>query len=277
VRIHDPMLPRPHRVGDVARETRDVVTFTLAPADDAPPDVFAPGQFNMLYAFGIGEVPISMSGYAPDGRAIAHTVRDVGAVSHALAHAAPGDLVGVRGPYGTAWPVDRALGKDVVVVAGGIGLAPVRPLIRALLAQRERFGRICVLYGARTPEDLIFREEVRAWDAREDLQMLVTVDAADDRWSGHVGVVTKLLRHAAFDPDQVACYVCGPEVMMRFTIRALHEMGVADGRIFLSLERNMECAIGLCGHCQLGPEFVCMDGAVFAYPDVADLLSVAEL
>jgi NAD(P)H-flavin reductase len=271
------MLPRPHRVTSISRETRDVVTFAIEPADGSEPDRFAPGQFNMLYAFGIGEVPISMSGAGPDGRGIDHTVRDVGAVSHALASVEPGSIVGVRGPFGKPWPVERAVGTDVVVIAGGIGLAPVRPLIRHLFEHRDDFGRVCVLYGARTPVELIFRDEVNAWVARDDAQVFITVDAADERWVGHVGVVPKLLRRVTFDTENVTCYVCGPEAMMRFTIRDLHGMGVPSGRVFLSLERNMECAIGVCGHCQLGPEFVCLDGPVFAYPDVERLLSVAEL
>lgn len=271
------MLPRPHRVKRVERETRDVVTFAIEPADGGEPDRFEPGQFNMLYAFGVGEVPISMSGAGGDGHTVDHTVRDVGAVSHALASLDEGAVLGVRGPYGTAWPIDQALGSDVVVIAGGIGLAPVRPLIREVLERRDEFGRVCVLYGARTPEDLIFKDEFNGWMAHEDADVFVTVDAADEHWVGHVGVVPKLLRRVSFDPENATCYVCGPEVMMRFTIRALHEMGVPDGRMYVSLERNMECAIGLCGHCQLGAEFVCMDGPVFAYPDVARLLSVAEL
>jgi NAD(P)H-flavin reductase len=230
----------------------------------------------MLSAFGIGEVPISFSG-APEDPVLVHTIRDVGAVTRALCALDVGDVVGVRGPYGSAWPIEDARGGDLLVVAGGIGLAPLRPAIRAALADRDAFDRVAVLCGARTPDDLLYPAERLDWSERPDVQVLTTVDAAGEDWTGAVGVVPSLVARAEFDPARTTALICGPEVMLRFTVRALEDAGLAADRVHVSLERNMACAVGLCGRCQLGPEFVCMDGPVFVYPRVADLLAVAEL
>jgi NAD(P)H-flavin reductase len=206
-----------------------------------------------------------------------HTIRAVGAVTRGLCSLRRGAMVGIRGPFGTAWPVERAEGEDLVLVAGGIGLAPLRPVIYELLAHRRRYGRIVILYGARSRGDMIFARELEAWRGRFDLDLQATVDHSTGDWLGHVGVVTSLIPRAGFDPSQTIAMVCGPEVMMRFTLRALAERGVAGERIFLSMERNMKCGIGLCGHCQFGPSFVCRDGAVFALPQVEKLLAVREV
>lgn len=269
------MLPRAFVVNTRVCETDDVVTLTLRPAEDGASLPCAPGCFNMLYAFAVGEAPISMSG--ADRSGVSHTIRDVGAVTHALCSLDRGATVGLRGPFGSPWPIAGAKGGDVLIVAGGIGLAPVRPLIREVLRERDAFGRVTLLYGARDPGSLIFRRDLQAWAERADLDLQVTVDAADDRWEGAVGVVPKLLSRARFDPTGATAFVCGPEVMMRFTMQELTDLGVSPQRCFLSLERNMVCAIGLCGHCQLGPEFVCADGPVFAYERIAQALSVPEL
>jgi NAD(P)H-flavin reductase len=255
------------------RETRD--TWTLA--IDAGGRKFQPGQFNMLYAFGVGEIPVSVSGDPAAPGPLIHTVRAVGAVSQALTRLKPGDAIGLRGPYGTAWPVAEHRGSDILVVAGGLGLAPLRPAIYRLFAERDRYGRIAVLYGTRSPADILFRREIERWRRRLDVGIEVTVDHADSLWHGHVGVVTKLLGRAAFDPDHTVALVCGPEIMMRFTASALEAAGVAAERIFLSLERNMKCAIGHCGHCQLGPTLLCRDGAVMRYDRIRSLLTVREL
>src|SRR3990172_3290639 len=260
-----PVVPRLFRVRGRRRETRDTVTVDLqavAPADESG---FTPGQFNMLYVFGIGEVPISISGDPGRVDILAHTVRAVGAVTRALAAMKRGALVGVRGPFGTSWPVDEAEGSDVVIVAGGVGLAPLRPALYRLLARREKFGRIVLLYGARTPGDLLHMRELERWRSRMDLDVAVTVDAAAGKWRGSVGVVTTLIPRAPFDPASSVALVCGPEVMMRFTVRELQARGVRDDRMFLSMERNMKCGIGLCGHCQYGPFFICRDGPIFRY------------
>jgi NAD(P)H-flavin reductase len=226
----------------------------------------------MLYAFGVGEVPISVSALPA-----VHTVRSVGAVSAAICAAPPGAQLGVRGPFGTAWPLDRAEGRDVVVVAGGIGLAPLRPVVHRLLAERERYGRVVVLYGGRSPAELLYPDEVARWRARFDSEVEVTVDTADAGWHGRVGVVTGLIPRATFDPARTIAMMCGPEVMMRFTALALRDRGVAARDMFVSLERSMKCAVGHCGHCQLAQVFVCRDGPVFRWDAVEPLLRVHEL
>jgi NAD(P)H-flavin reductase len=274
--LSDPFVPEIYRVRNVRRELSDTVTLELAPASGARPP-FEPGQFNMLYAFGIGEVPISMSANATDDGVYVHTVRDVGAVSGAIARLKTGAAVGVRGPFGTSWPVRGAQGSDLVIVAGGLGLAPLRPAIREVLANRQRYGRIIILIGSRNPKDLLFKEELEEWRQRLDVDIDVTVDHADADWRGNVGVVPALIPRAAFDPEKAVALVCGPEVMMRFTVGALRDAGVTADRIYLSMERNMKCAIGLCGHCQFGPTFICKDGPVMRYDRIADIFSVREL
>jgi NAD(P)H-flavin reductase len=265
--------PAEFRVRDAVRESADTVTLTL----EGDGGRFAPGQFAMLYAFGAGEVPISISGGLGGGDPLVHTVRAVGAVTEALCALGPGDRVGVRGPYGTAWPLAEAAGRDVVIVAGGLGLPPLRPVIRALLAERERYGEVNVLYGGRSPEELLFRDEVEAWRGRLDATVEVIVDAAPAGWRGRVGVVTKLVPRATFDPANAIAMMCGPEVMMRFAAQALRERGVTDDLIWVSLERSMKCATGHCGHCQLGPLFVCKDGPVVRHDRAAPLMALREL
>ena len=272
----DPFVPLPYRVGRVRRETRDITTLELAPVTGERPE-YQPGQFNMLYVFGIGEVAISVSGDPAASGSYVHTVRDVGVVSGAIAKIKSGATLGVRGPYGTPWPVETASGNDVVFVAGGLGLAPLRPAIYHVLARREQYGRVVVLYGTRSPPDILFRNEVERWRRRLDVEVLVTVDRADADWRGDVGVVPRLIARAGFDPHNAVGMVCGPEVMMRFTANALQATGVSADHIYLSMERNMKCAIGLCGHCQFGPDFVCKDGPVMRYDRIADIMTVREI
>jgi NAD(P)H-flavin reductase len=272
----EPMVPRPFRVERVRGETRDVWTLSLEPVE-GPPLAFQPGQFTMLYAFGVGEVPISISGDPTRPGPLVHTIRAVGAVTRALCAVKPGATVGVRGPFGTAWPVREAEGRDVVVAAGGLGLAPLRPVIYHLLAHRERYGRVSLLVGARTPDDLLFPRGLEQWRGRFDFEVEVTVDSATPKWRGNVGVVTKLLSRASFDPADAVAMICGPEVMMRFMVGGLRSAGVPAGDCYVSMERNMKCAVGFCGHCQLGPEFVCKDGPVFPYARMESLLRVPEV
>jgi len=271
------MVPVPARLSSRRRETLDTWTLALEPdrPDGAPG--FAPGQFNMLYVFGVGEVPISMSGDPARQGPLVHTVRAVGPVSGALARARPGDRIGVRGPFGAGWPLEQAAGADVLVIAGGLGLAPLRPALYRLLAERERYGRLILLYGTRSPADILFRRELERWRRRLDVEIEVTVDHASADWRGHVGVVTTLIPRAAFDPLHSIAMVCGPEIMMRFALAALRDAGLSDDAIWLSMERNMKCAIGQCGHCQFGPTFVCKDGPVFRYDRVGHLLSAKEI
>jgi len=266
--------PQSWQVTAVRLEAPGVVTLDLTPPG---PFEFLPGQFNMLYQPGVGEVPISISSSPADSSHVLHTIRDVGPVTKALCALQPGDRVGVRGPYGTSWPVAAAEGGDLVVVAGGIGLPPLRPALYQVLSSRGRFGRVTVLYGARTPDDLLFADELSAWRGRFDMDVTVTVDAADSGWHGNVGVVPDLIKRAAFDPDATTALVVGPEIMIRFTVRALGAAGVTDDRVYVSMERNMQCAVAMCGHCQLGPFLVCRDGPVFSYRKLARWLGIREV
>lgn len=272
--VPGPMVPEPFRVTNRRRETRDTWTLELEPMSGER-IVPEPGQFTMLYAFGIGEVPISVSG-GIEGPLL-HTVRDVGAVSHAICTAKPGSVLGVRGPFGNAWPVAAAVGCDIVVVAGGIGLAPLRPAYQHVLRNRADYGEVALLYGSRTPGDLLYRNELQRLRGRFDVQVDVTVDAAEGSWRGKVGVVPKLVAGARFDPAAAVALVCGPEVMMHFAARALLDRGVAPDRIFLSMERDMRCGLGHCGHCQLGPTLICRDGPVYRYDELHELMEVREL
>lgn len=271
------MVPRPFRIARVRRELADTFTLDLVPEDGAAPPAWRPGQFMMLYAFGQGEVPISVSGDPAVPEVLTHTTRAVGRVTRAMRGLKAGATLGVRGPFGRAWPLETAEGRDVVIVAGGLGLAPLRPLILAVLAARQRFGRVLVLYGARTPEDILFHAELRAWRSRFDTGVAVTVDRATGDWSGPVGMVTRLIAAGGFDPAAATAFVCGPEVMMRAACDALVRKGVAADRVWLSMERNMKCAIGVCGHCQWAGRFVCRDGPVFDYGAVRDVLPLAEV
>jgi len=273
----DPMLPRPYRVQKVRQETSDTFTLELEPEGGARDLVFAPGQFNMLYAFGVGEVPISISGDPGKPAVLVHTTREVGTVTRAMRKLKPWDSLGVRGPYGVGWPVTEARGADLVIVAGGIGLAPLRPALYQVLAARKYYGKVVLLYGTRTPADILFRRELQQWRLRFDLEVHVTVDRAMGNWRGNVGVVTSLIPRAPFDPHSTVAMVCGPEVMMRFTAQELEKRGVSPENVYLSMERNMKCALGFCGHCQYGPTFICKDGPVFRYDRLRPLLAVREI
>jgi NAD(P)H-flavin reductase len=276
-RVADPMMPRIARVRRSRRDGPDVWTLDIEPPPPTRVPPFTPGQFNMLTMFGVGEVPISLSGDPSEPSRLVHTIRAVGRVSAALGHLGPGDTVGLRGPFGAGWPIAEAAGHDVVVVAGGLGLAPVRPALYHLLANRERYGKIVLLYGSRGPTEILFRRELESWRRRLDVDIEVTVDHAGSDWHGRVGVVTTLIERAVFDPVHAMALVCGPEVMMRFATAALHDAGIADEAIYLSMERNMKCAVGFCGHCQFGPHFVCRDGPVFRYDRVRTMLAMREI
>jgi len=270
--VPDP--PLPYRVTATRRDTHDTCTLRLEPRR-SPTAPFAPGQFAMLYAFGAGEAPISLA--ARDGDALVHTIRAVGAVTARLCAMKPGDTVGVRGPFGRGWPLEAAEGRDLVLIAGGLGLPPLRPVVEAVLAQRERYGAVAVLYGGRSPAELLYGDDLARWGGRGDVSVDVTVDAADRGWQGRVGVVTRLIAAAPVDPARTVAMVCGPEVMMRFCAAELRARGVAPDAIWLSLERGMTCGTGHCGHCQLGPLFICLDGPVLRHDVVEPLMRVAEL
>jgi NAD(P)H-flavin reductase len=266
---------RPYLVSTVRHQTHDIVTIDVRPEQD--PIAFQPGQFDMVYVYGVGEAAISISSDPATPGLLSHTIRAVGWVTKALNDLQPGTTIGIRGPYGRPWPLEEAQGRDLVIVAGGIGLAPVRPAIVQALRERERFGRLVLLTGARSPRDLVFRDDLERWDADRAIDVHVTVDSAVRGWAGRVGVVTKLIPRVPFDPENAVVLTCGPEVMMRFTAQALLARGVPPDRVWVTLERNMKCGVGTCGHCQLGPVFLCRDGPVFAWPEVAHLLDVREL
>jgi NAD(P)H-flavin reductase len=268
------MVPLAFRVRAARQDLADTWTLELEPPGGA--FAFEPGQFTMLSALGHGEVPISISGDAGEPERLVHTVRAVGAATRAICAARPGDVLMVRGPFGSGWPLAECAGRDVVVVTGGIGLAPLRAAVLALLASAQRFGRLVLLHGGRTPDLMLYAGELDGWRER-GLDVMTTVDSAGPEWIGHVGVVPKLVRRAAFDAESAVALTCGPEVMMRFALTALERRGVGLDRAHVSLERNMQCGIALCGHCQLGPTLVCRDGPVYRASAVAHLLTVREL
>lgn len=270
------MVPRVYRVSETRRDTADTHTLVLEPVDGEPLR-FAAGQFTMLHAFGVGEVPISISGDPARPEVLEHTIRDVGSVSRALATAAPGSMLGVRGPFGTGWQVASGRGGDVVFVAGGIGLAPLRPAVLEVCAARHEYQRVALLCGARTPEDLLFTDDLRRWAVDHDIDVEVIVDSGRHAWRGRVGLVTKLLERVEFDAARTLALVCGPEVMMRHSAVALTDRGVPASRLRLSMERNMKCGVGLCGHCQLRELFLCVDGPVLTYERLEPLMSRPEL
>lgn len=275
--VGDPMLPVPFRIAKVTREVTSGEVFTWElEAEAGKPLRHKPGQFNMLYQFGVGEVPISISGDAEGDRLI-HTIRAVGGVTQAMQHLKAGELIGVRGPFGSDWPVEAAHGRDLMIVAGGIGLAPLRPVMYHALKHRDKFNRVFLFYGTREPQDILFRHELEQWRAHLDIDVRVTVDRASTDWHGDVGVVTNLIARGGFDPDNAIAMICGPEIMMRFAEIALQKKGVRRDRIYVSMERNMKCAIGLCGHCQWGPHFICKDGPVFSLDAIDNIFDIREL
>jgi NAD(P)H-flavin reductase len=273
----DPMLMRPFVIRRVVKETYDTFSLEVEPGRGGGGVAFSPGQFNMLYVYGVGEVPISVSGDPTKPRILVHTTRAVGTVTKAICSLKAGDALGVRGPFGKGWPTEEAVDNDVVIVAGGIGLAPLRPAIYHLLAHREKYGKIVLLYGARTPEDILYRRDLEKFRARFDLESLLTVDRATGSWRGSVGVVTSLIGRAPFDSLNCVAMVCGPEIMMRFTVLELQKRGVREDNIYISMERNMKCGVGLCGHCQLGPTFVCKDGPVYNFRDMKGVFTKREM
>jgi NAD(P)H-flavin reductase len=274
----DPMVPRRYRVMRAWNELSDVRTMELEPIDGDPVS-FLPGQFNMLYAFGVGEIAVSISGDPAMPGRLVHTTRSVGAVSDAITRLGDGDVIGVRGPFGTAWPVAQETGRHIVFIAGGLGLAPLRPAIYHVLQNREQYSGMTLVYGARSPEDLLFADEIKEWKSRFDTEVEVTVDHAAPGWTGQVGVVTISLDRvlAGNNVSEVSAFICGPEIMMRFSVMSLLGAGVPEDRVWISMERNMKCAIGFCGHCQFGPDFICRDGPVFRYDKVARLISRKEI
>jgi NAD(P)H-flavin reductase len=273
--LTDPMLPRPFRVVSKRAETHDTITLDFEAADGGPPISFAPGQFSMVYVLGVGEVPLSISGDPARPEVLIHTVRAVGGVTNAIFSLEPGTVVGIRGPFGTSWPT--AVDKDLLIIAGGIGLAPVRPLIYRALAHRDQNYCLGLAYGARSPNEVLYRDELREWNDRPDINIEVTVDRGERGWRGSVGVVTPLVERLRCSAEQTVAVICGPEVMMKIVARTLEDRGVPTEDIYVSLERSMKCGIGFCGHCQFGPDFICKDGPVLPYVAVAERLEIGSI
>ena len=262
------MMPRPARVTDIKPEASGIATFQLAlESINGNGHHFEPGQYNMLYLPGFGEVPISISSDPASPEQLGHTIRFAGMVTQAMSRLKVGDRVGIRGPYGSAWPVRRARGGDVVIATGGIGMAPLRPVIYHIIRWRKEYERVILLYGARTPEDLLYKDEVREWE-KHNIEVQITVDRADATWRGQIGVVPMLFYRVRLNPKHTVVLTCGPEIMMRFAIFEALARKVPKENVYLSMERNMKCGIGFCGHCQLGPHFICQDGAVFPFVKV---------
>jgi len=271
------MTPVPYRVRSRVAENRDSATLCLEPVRQSLPAP-QPGEFMMMYAFGIGEIAISVSGLpSASDAAIRHTIRSVGAVSRALHDAQPGTVIGMRGPFGTHWGLDEAVGHDLVIVAGGVGLAPLRPVVLEALNNRDRFGRVTVIAGARSRDDFLFEIDLQDWARDGSIDLHRTVDVPVQGWPGEVGFVTEPLRRLSVRPDRTTAFLCGPEPMMRNAAKELLRKRLAANRIRVSLERNMQCGVGWCGHCQLGPLLLCRDGPVTGF-DIADpLLRTEEL
>ena len=276
--LHGSMVPSLATVRRIVWETDDTFTLLIdtSQMNDSPYS-FRPGQFNMIYAFGTGESAISISSDPVKPGMLAHTIHRVGSVTSSLSRLKRGSLVGLRGPFGSAWPLEEAVGKDICIAAGGIGLAPLRPIIYSLVRKRELYGRIVILYGARSPLDLLYRVELEQWNKLPNTEVIVTVDRGDSTWKGHIGVVTNLFSYIKLDSESTIAMVCGPEVMMKYTVEELQRRGLSQERIFVSMERNMKCGIGLCGHCQFGPKFICKDGPVFRLNEVYQLTEKKEL
>ncbi len=272
------LLPHWAEIVKIIPEAEGVSTFHLKFTD---PEVqsryhFEPGQFNMLYIPGYGEAAISMSSDLETANGLlVHTIRHIGNVTKAANRLKVGDVVGIRGPFGTSWPLDAIEGMDVVIACGGIGLPPLRGAIYQIIRNREKYGKITLLYGARTPADLMYPSEYETWQ-KAGFDMQVTVDRGDDTWTGRVGVVPMWFYHFRVDPHKTAILTCGPEIMMRFVIYEALARRIPSDHIYISLERNMKCGQGACGHCQQGPYFICKDGPVFPFRALENIFNVEE-
>lgn len=269
-------IPKETVIKKIEKQTDDTFTFVLEFKDkeEAKAYSFAPGQFNMLTLPGIGEIAISISGDPANKNIVEHTVRRVGSVTGVLFNFKEGASIGLRGAYGAAWPMDKAKGKDVYIVAGGVGLAPVRPAILHILNNRKDYGKVKIIFGARSCNNMLFTKEFCGWqDKKNDIELTLTVDKVNEgeKWEHNVGVVTTCFDKACLTAPNSIVMTCGPEIMMRFAVKELLKKGFKEDQIYVSLERRMQCGVGRCGHCQIGKYFVCKDGPVFAYDMVKGL------
>ncbi len=274
----EPMLPRPARILSVKPEAYDVATYALAFRDpaDASGFSFHPGQFNMVYVPGFGESAISIASDPATPGVLEHTVRFAGVVTRGLERLKAGETVGLRGPFGSRWPLEAARGKDLLIVSGGIGLPPLRPVIHTVLRHRETFGRVLLLYGGRTPHELLYTGEFEKWQ-QGGIEMEVSVDRAEEHWKGLVGVVPMAFYRIRLDAKKTIVFTCGPEIMMQFVIYESLARRIPKKNIYLSMERNMKCAVGFCGHCQYGPNFICKQGPIFSYAALEPFWGKEEL
>ncbi|MET0091405.1 MAG: FAD/NAD(P)-binding protein [Candidatus Thiodiazotropha sp.] len=270
----DRHLPRTAIIDRRTQESPTIFTLRMQFEDAGAQEAFefAPGQFNMVTLFGTGEIPISIVNDPQDSHFFDHTIRVVGRVSEGLSRLQPGDRVGVRGPFGRGWPVEEAPGRDVLLITGGLGCAPLVSVIRYLMKRREQFGHIHILQGVKHANDLIWREQYDAWAREPDVNVLLAADVVTREWHGQQGMVTELISQLHLRIGRTLVMLCGPELMMMAAIANLRELGVGDHQIWFSMERNMQCGIGQCGHCQIGPKFVCRDGPVFCYSELADFV-----
>ncbi|MEJ0017435.1 MAG: FAD/NAD(P)-binding protein [Acetobacteraceae bacterium] len=274
--IADPMLPRQFRIAQVTREVPGVFTWTLKSLDRRGFG-FQPGQFNMVWLPGVGEIPLSISGDCREPYTLVHTIRAVGPVTNMMQQARPGTVVGVRGPFGRPWPIEAAVGCDVIFVTSTVGLAPLRPLIVEVLHRRDDFGKVVICYGSRGTEDILFEADLHEWRARFDTNVHVTVHAAHSGYRGRVGGVAAAINIARIDGAATQAFVCRSEALTRQAVATLGERGVTGDRVWVTLERSMKCGIGLCGHCQFGPSFMCKDGPIYRFDQIEALYSVREL
>ncbi|MHB0976523.1 MAG: FAD/NAD(P)-binding protein [Candidatus Aquicultorales bacterium] len=271
--MDNPYVPMKGVIENIRRETADIKTFTIRLTDKLEPYTYDPGQYNKLSVVGVGEIPVTVGEVSGGGRVIEHTVRVVGNVTAKLFELGRGDAVGIRGPFGKGWPIELAQGRDIAIVGGGLGLAPLRSTINLIESERERFGKVNIAYGARTPRDMIFTHLFDRWRSIPGLELLLTVDHAlpEEEWAHGTGVVTSLFDRLSVDPDNSLVFACGPEIMMRFVANSLIIRGIKESSLFVSMERRMECGIGKCGHCMIGPKYVCSDGPVFSYQELKSL------
>jgi len=271
------MVPILYRVIEKRVENTNLITLVFEPAGEEKIEPLKPGQFNMIYIFGLGEIPISVSSLLAPYPLITHTIQDVGAISHACCELSIEDEVGIRGPFGNPFPVEDAKFKDVIILAGGVGFAPLRPMIEYIAYNRDDYGEVNFLYGTRDPSGILFHQDVISLQSDPSINFQITVDHSYKNWRGNVGVVTSLLDKAEFNPKNTMAFVCGPEIMMRYGTYELIDWEIPEENIFLSMERNMKCALGHCGHCQYGPHFVCKEGPVFSYSSIRKYLNIFEI
>lgn len=275
----DPWLPIPARINEVIQENFNTRTFQIEILDREIRDSyrFLPGQFNMLYAPGVGEAAISISSDSDEPRILSHTIRLVGSVTRALDRLGKGGIIGLRGPFGRGWPIEKLAGHDLVMVAGGIGLAPLRPVVKWALRNRSLLRRVVLLFGCRTPADRLFVDELEKWDDEHVIDVLVTVDNSNGEWVGPVGVVTKLLQRVKVNAEKTLVMVCGPRILNRVATWSLMQLHVPPEQVYVSIERNMNCGFGRCGHCQYGAKFACRDGPVFCFSEISDIFAREEI